>query len=228
MARLAALAAALLLVALAAPAAAGGWAVTTLDAVPDRFEAGRDYDIGYTIRQHGVTPVDLASTGIRITSADSGKQLRFDGRKDGAVGHYVARVSFPAAGGWTWEALQDWFAPHQLGKVEVVLAGSTVAAEPRPAAVAARAAGAAAAPAVPVAAAATAPPATAESPTNALVIAGLILALAGTAVLVGTNVATATATSSSSARRPSSAPTSRGPAPSSSTAPGRCAPARTL
>jgi hypothetical protein len=180
MARLAALAAALLLLALAAPAAAGGWAVTTLDAVPDRFEAGRAYDIGYTIRQHGVTPVDLASTGIRITSADSGKQLTFDGRRDGAVGHYVARVSFPAAGGWSWEALQDWFAPHPLGQLEVVLPGSTVASEPRPAAAAAGA------PAVPAA------PATPAAPTNALLIAGLILALAGAAVLVGSNVATAT------------------------------------
>src|SRR5687767_11024556 len=176
MTRLVTLAAALLLVALAAPAAAGGWAVTTLDAVPDRFEAGRAYDIGYTIRQHGVTPVDLASTGIRITSADSGKQLTFDGRKDGAVGHYVARVSFPAAGGWTWEALQDWFAPHPLGLLEVVLPGSTVASEPRPAAAGAPAAVAA-------------PPAPAM---NALLIAGLILALAGAAVLVGSNVATAT------------------------------------
>jgi hypothetical protein len=186
MARLAALAAALLLVALTVPAAAGGWAVTTLDAVPDRFEAGREYDIGYTIRQHGVTPVDLASTGIRITSADSGKQLMFDGRKVGAVGHYVARVSFPAAGGWTWEALQDWFAPHSLGQLEVVLPGSTVASEPRPAAAAARAAGPAGAPAVPAA------PATPAAPTDALLIAGLILALAGAAVLVGSNVATAT------------------------------------
>lgn len=174
MVRLAALAAALLLVALTVPAAAGGWAVTTLDAVPDRFEAGRAYDIGYTIRQHGVTPVDLASTGIRITSADSGKQLTFDGRKDGAVGHYVARVSFPAAGGWTWEALQDWFAPYPLGKLEVALPGATVASEPRPATAVA---GAPAAPA---------------APANALLIAGLILALSGAAVLVGSNVATAT------------------------------------
>src|SRR5687767_13737288 len=153
MSRLVVLAAALLLLALASPGAAGGWAVTTLDAVPDRFEAGRAYDIGYTIRQHGATPVDLPSTGIRITSADSGKQLTFDGRRDGAVGHYVALVTFPAAGGWSWEALQDWFAPHPLGELAVVLPGSTVASEPRAAAAAASAPAALAAPAAPAAAA---------------------------------------------------------------------------
>src|SRR5688500_1772493 len=137
MTRLVTLAAALLLVALAAPAAAGGWAVTTLDAVPDRFEAGRAYDIGYTIRQHGVTPVDLASTGIRITSADSGKQITFDGRRHGAVGHYVARVSFPAAGAWKWEALQDWFGAQPLGQLEVAHPASAQAPAPGAAAVAA-------------------------------------------------------------------------------------------
>ena len=174
MTRLIALAAAILLLGLSAPAAAGGWAVTTLDTVPDSFEAGRSYDIGYTIRQHGVTPVDLASTGIRITSVDSGKAITFDGRRDGPVGHYVAKVSFPAAGGWTWEALQDWFGPQALGKLQVV-APSTA---PAPGAQAA---------AVPV----SAPPAPAPGP-NALLIAGLLVALAGAAVLFGGSIATAT------------------------------------
>ena len=178
MTRLVTLAAALFLVALPAPAAGGGWAVTTLDAVPDRFEAGRAYDIGYTIRQHGVTPVDLASTGIRITSTDSGKQITFGGRRDGAVGHYVARVSFPAAGGWTWEALQDWFGPQPLGQLEVVQPGAAKAPDARPVPAAN----------VPAAARADAP---APAP-NAMLIAGLLLALAGAAVLFGGSVATRT------------------------------------
>lgn len=172
MTRLIALAAAILLLGLSAPAVGGGWAVTTLDAVPDALEAGRSYDIGYTIRQHGVTPVDLASTGIRITSVDSGKATTFDGHKDGAVGHYVARVSFPAAGGWTWEALQDSFGPQALGKLHVAAAGTAQAPDTRAAA-------------APV----SAPPAPAP---NALLIAGLLIALAGAAVLFGGSIATAT------------------------------------
>ena len=188
MSRLVVLAAALLLLALASPGAAGGWAVTTLDAVPDRFEAGRAYDIGYTILQHGATPVDLPSTGIRITSADSGKQLTFDGRRDGAVGHYVARVTFPAAGGWSWEALQDWFGPQPLGQLEVVQPGAAQPQDARgPAAAAAVAPAAAIDPVAPAAAIAPVAPAP-----NALLIAGLLLALAGAAVLVGSSVATAT------------------------------------
>ena len=164
--------AAMFALALSSPALAGGWAVTTLDSVPDGFDAGQTYSIGYTIRQHGITPVDLASTGIRITSADSGKQITFEGRKDGAVGHYVARVSFPAAGGWKWEALQDWFGPQPLGQVEVAPAGIAMAPDARPAA-----------------AAVSAPRSQAPS---ALLIAGLLLTLAGVAVLFGGSLATAT------------------------------------
>lgn len=188
MVRLVAITAALLL-ALAAPAGAGGWAVTTLDAVPDRFEAGTAYDIGYTIRQHGVTPVDLASTGIRITSTGSGKQITFDGRRDGAIGHYVARVSFPAAGGWKWEALQDWFGPQPLGQLEVAQPGVAAAPDTR-ASVTAASAPAADARAV---AGPGGTPAREPAP-NALLIAGLLLALAGGAVLFGGRIATATAT----------------------------------
>ena len=184
MVRLFALTAALLVVALAAPAAAGGWAVTTLDAVPGRFEAGTAYDIGYTIRQHGVTPVDLESTGIRITSAASGKQITFDGRRDGAVGHYVARVSFPAAGGWKWEALQDWFGPHPLGELEVAAAGAGSAPDAR----------AAAAPVADVRGTAGSGAPAREPAPNALLIAGLLLALAGAAVLFGGRIAAATTT----------------------------------
>ena len=42
---------------LASPVLAGGWAVTTMDDVPDQFVSGKDYVLGYTIRQHGQTPI---------------------------------------------------------------------------------------------------------------------------------------------------------------------------
>ncbi len=172
MARLVALVT-ILSLALAAPAFGGGWAVTTLDAVPDRFKGGHAYDIGYTIRQHGVTPVDLARTGIRITSDDPVRSITFDGRKDGPVGHYVVQVTFPAAGAWRWEALQDWFGPQPLGAVQVVASSGAPAAG------------------VPAADVRTVP-APGETAPNALLIAALLMALAGAAVLVGGGIASAT------------------------------------
>ncbi|MEO8162945.1 MAG: hypothetical protein ABI590_04110, partial [Ilumatobacteraceae bacterium] len=48
-------------------ATAGGWAVSTLDEVPVPI-AGEPIDVGFTIRQHGITPVDISeNVGITIT-----------------------------------------------------------------------------------------------------------------------------------------------------------------
>lgn len=165
----AALAAALALAAFGTTASAGGWAVTTLDTLPPDIGAGTTYQIGYTIRQHGVTPVAVEETSIRITHAESGKRLSFPGTAQGPVGHYVADVTFPAAGTWTWDVTQGPFAPHDLGKVTVGMPAAAAAAP---------------APAVP----ATQP---AASGPNGLLVAGLLLALGGAAVLFGSELATA-------------------------------------
>lgn len=41
----------------AGPISAGGWAVTTLDSTP-AATANQTVEVGFTIRQHGVTPVN--------------------------------------------------------------------------------------------------------------------------------------------------------------------------
>ncbi len=157
------LAVALLTLTLAMPALAGGWAVTTLDSLPDRFVAGETYELGYTIRQHGVTPVNVDKTQVRI-SEDGGKRLSFDGIRDGGTGHYIAKVSFPKAGAWTWEVTQEPFAPHALGPITAV--------------------------APPLAAGqASAPPVPAQQPrSEPLIVLGIALALAGAIALFGTRI----------------------------------------
>jgi hypothetical protein len=111
---------ALLLVALAAsPVAAGGWAVTTLDETHHSLQPGESYRVGYTIRQHGVTPFSEAKTSIRLRN-EGGKQLVFWGDREGPAGHYVATVEVPEAGVWTWEVDQSPFAPQPLGEIRVV------------------------------------------------------------------------------------------------------------
>jgi hypothetical protein len=108
----------LLLLTWAAPALAGGFAVTTLDAVPADIQAGQTYRIGYTVRQHGVRPVPDARTSIRLEGPD-GQKLSFAGLPEGATGHYVAEVRVPAAGTWRWEVDQSPFPPQPLGTIEV-------------------------------------------------------------------------------------------------------------
>jgi hypothetical protein len=115
---------ALALAALATPALAGGWAVTTFDDMPGQFVSGKEYALGYTIRQHGATPINVSKTEI-LAVAVSGRTLSFPGTSEGAVGHYVATVFFPAGGTYTWQVTQGDFAPQDLGKVTILAAAGT-------------------------------------------------------------------------------------------------------
>jgi hypothetical protein len=105
--------------ALATPALAGGWAVVTLDTLPREVRAGQALQIGFMVRQHGKTPTNLNLNGEPLApvltaqkqdagaakgggAADAGA-LRVEARQEGAVGHFVADVSFPADGVWSWQ-----------------------------------------------------------------------------------------------------------------------------
>lgn len=99
--------------------AKGGWAVTTLDSLKAAPVAGQSTQVGYTILQHGVSPVSVEDTFIVVLPAD-GKPLRFAGRAEGPVGHHVADVTFPGSGRFTWSVEQGWFGPQDLGTVDVV------------------------------------------------------------------------------------------------------------
>jgi len=110
---------------IAAPALAGGWAVTTVDPLPSSIQAGQTYDVGFTIRQHGQSPFNQATPRIRAELANS--FLSFAATRDGD-GHYVARVTFPKEGAWTWRVDQTPFATQELGRLNVVAA--TPAVEP--------------------------------------------------------------------------------------------------
>lgn len=110
---------------------AGGWAVTTLDAAP-AARAGETEQVGFVIRQHGVTPVHVtADVGIEVRSA-SGRVDYFAASASGAVGHYVADVVFREAGAATWVVRQGWFAPQELGVIAVVdgPGAATIVSEP--------------------------------------------------------------------------------------------------
>ena len=112
--------AAVALFTLAGSALAGGWAVTTIDELPEGgFQAGKTYHLGYTIRQHGQHPFDGAKTAITLISPGSRDRHVFPGVPDGPAGHYVAEVTFPSEGAWDWEVSQYPFAVQTLGTVTV-------------------------------------------------------------------------------------------------------------
>jgi ABC-type multidrug transport system fused ATPase/permease subunit len=102
------------------PALAGGFAVTTFDQLPTTFRAGESYRLGYTVRQHGVTPVPGLTTRIIAQQAATGVTEIFAGTADGLAGHYAATVRLPSDGVWLWHVEQGPFAPQQLGTLTVL------------------------------------------------------------------------------------------------------------
>jgi hypothetical protein len=120
----------LVMVASASPAGAapvGGWAISSLDpmSVP---VAGEEVEVGFTIRQHGATPVNPDDGGgeavaVAIWSA-SGDRALFPARQEGPTGHYVADVTFPDVGRARWEIHQGWFGAQDLGAIDVAAPGT--------------------------------------------------------------------------------------------------------
>src|SRR5438046_10533690 len=91
-------AAALALIVLAAAAWAGGWSVVTLDSTPTNLQPGTPFDIGFTVRQHGQTPLAGLKPVVRFSRTDSTVTVNETARDEGAPGHYAARITLPSAG----------------------------------------------------------------------------------------------------------------------------------
>jgi hypothetical protein len=102
------LAAASLLVALAAGAAsAGGWATIQTDTGnPSQPNAGEPFTFGFTVLQHGVTPAGWVETPTFLgINGATGERVEVKAVAQGADGHFVATVTLPAAGIWTWQVV---------------------------------------------------------------------------------------------------------------------------
>jgi hypothetical protein len=107
----------LLVAGLGADASAGGWAVASLDAAPD-VAAGEPTEVGFTILQHGESPVNLTGdVGIEIVLPDGTTEF-FPAVND-ALGHYVATVTIPDEGSYAWNVHMDWFGVQHIGRIDV-------------------------------------------------------------------------------------------------------------
>ena len=107
--------------------AAGGWAVTSLDPFGQPV-AGRPVTIGFTILQHGVTPVQVEGAGIRVVqNGTTGEFFPAVHDGDGRVGHYTARLVFPREGTFTWLVEQGFFGPQDLGQITIAASSATPA-----------------------------------------------------------------------------------------------------
>jgi len=78
---------------------AGGWAVITVQDLPDYVEAGKQVDLSYMVRQHGHTPLDQLRGSIEATSGRLDATGTVAPR--GQPGLYAASITLPSAGEWS-------------------------------------------------------------------------------------------------------------------------------
>lgn len=83
------------------PAYAGGWAVIALDELPSNVVAGEPLKIGFTVLQHGKTPMSGLTPTI-TANRDKEAQFVVNAEPEGESGHYTATLNFPKEGEWQW------------------------------------------------------------------------------------------------------------------------------
>lgn len=99
------LAAATMLVVLSAGAvSAGGWATILADpGNPGQPNAGEPFTFGFTVLQHGVTPAGWEQATFVAIAGATGERVQVKAVAQGGDGHFVATVTLPSAGFWTWQ-----------------------------------------------------------------------------------------------------------------------------
>lgn len=116
---------AIMVFALGGTALAGGWALTVVNDAPRAFEAGAEHEITYTILQHGRSGAYVDGTSLNFSHPNLKEVLSFPGEPTGNPGEYVATVTLPTTGLWSWEVDQGWLGVQELGSVDVLATAST-------------------------------------------------------------------------------------------------------
>src|SRR4030067_3630491 len=110
--------------ALPAPTLAGGWAVIPLDELPAQVNAGQPIVVGFTVLQHGKTPMEKLSPTLSARHTATGESIIVGAKPEGEIGHYTATLALPRAGPWTW-SIQAFTMDQPMPPLSV-LTGATV------------------------------------------------------------------------------------------------------
>lgn len=113
------------LVVVAAPAQAGCCVVVALDAL-DPPQPGEATEVGFTTQINNNPPSSILGDDLGITLAPNAKAdatkvpvKRFAARQVGPTGHYVAAVTFPQTGSYTWAVTTVSGVRYELGEIAV-------------------------------------------------------------------------------------------------------------
>ncbi|HSL76294.1 MAG TPA: hypothetical protein VK867_05075 [Candidatus Limnocylindrales bacterium] len=112
--RLAAIVAAMaMLLVLAVPVMAGGWAEIVADGQTVTPKDGSSIEIGFKVMQHGATPAPWETATVHFTNSSTGESFDVAAKNDRADGHFVATATMPDPGYWSWQVtLKDLESQH--------------------------------------------------------------------------------------------------------------------
>jgi len=103
----------------------GGWAVTTVDELPDYVEAGKPFTLSYVVRAHGREPLASLKGHVEGSSGASRLSARATAARGG---RYSVSLSLPQPGDWTL-VIHNGFGPQKvkLLPIRAVAAGTNAA-----------------------------------------------------------------------------------------------------
>lgn len=77
----------------------GGWAVVTVENLPEQVVVGQPVSLDFTVRQHGHTL--LSNLNARVVAEAGGDRVNATAQPGASEGRYRATVTLPHAGAWT-------------------------------------------------------------------------------------------------------------------------------
>jgi cytochrome c2 len=94
----------------------GGWAVISVQDLPDFAMPGRSFELVFTVNQHGVEPLGGLSPTVEFTSGDDRRSVA--AAATGEKGMYRATIEFPRPGDWT-VTINSGFGPSRVTLVPI-------------------------------------------------------------------------------------------------------------
>lgn len=118
---------AVLVLATVAATRIGGWAVVSVDNMPEHFVAGKPLELSFTVRRHGTMP--LAELKPSIVAWSGLRMVRGSAWETTTTGSYRATITVPKAGEWEI-TIDPEFGPGKgkLLPLKAIDSGQTVAA----------------------------------------------------------------------------------------------------
>lgn len=93
------------------PALSGGWAVITLEKLPDNVVAGEPFQVSFRARQHGQRFVDDLSPRVIASHTETGEEVIVSAAPGEKAGQYTAELILPEPGTWRW-SIKAWHQPR--------------------------------------------------------------------------------------------------------------------